>query len=307
MSAIHTIDLHYRGRPGSIASYVIDAPGGPVMIECGPGSTVEALERGLAEHGFAPGDVRHLLVTHIHFDHGGAAGWMARHGARVYVHEFGARHLIDPSKLNASARRIYGDQMEALWGELIPIPEEQVTAVHDEDVLDVNGLAIRAIETPGHARHHHAFALENDGERLCFTGDVAACHVSGCPGYVSVPMPPPELDLEAWHASVDRLRRERFDAIYPTHFGRVDDADAHLARVNPTLTAHAECVRGLMDEGLDPAEIEERYTRWFAADAEAAGLPEAHMGFYVLDTLAGMNVSGIVRYWTKRAEAAARA
>ena len=174
MTIVHTIDLEYLGTRGAIASYVIEGPDGLVMVETGPGNTTAALERGLADLGFTPTDVKHVFVTHIHFDHAGASGWMARHGAHIYVHEFGRQHLIDPTRLVASARRIYGDRMEALWGELLPIPAERTTPLHDGDIVTVAGLKIRAIETPGHARHHHAFVVETDDAKIGFTGDAAA-------------------------------------------------------------------------------------------------------------------------------------
>jgi glyoxylase-like metal-dependent hydrolase (beta-lactamase superfamily II) len=303
MVAVPIIDLEYLGTPGSIAAYLVEGPAGPVLVETGPGNTTAALERGLRRLGVAPGDVRDVLVTHIHFDHAGAAGWMARHGARIHVHSFGAPHLVDPSRLVASAQRIYGDRMAHLWGELIPIPAAQVAPIADGDVVRAGGLEFRAIETPGHARHHHAFAVEVDGERVCFTGDAAATFVAEAPSFVSLPTPPPEFDLEQWRTSLDRLARARFDALYPTHFGRVDDAAAHLARVRDALEAHAAYVRAMMDEGVAEEEMRRRYAAWFARAAEAASLPRGKMGFYVKDTMAGMNVTGIVRYWTKRATA----
>ncbi|MBT8484702.1 MAG: MBL fold metallo-hydrolase, partial [Phycisphaerae bacterium] len=224
-TAIHTIDVNYLNTPGAIASYIVIGPGGdPVMVETGPGCAVEGLVAGLKELGFRPRDVRDVLVTHIHFDHAGAAGWMAREGARIHVHEFGAAHLVDPTRLVRSAERIYGDRMGVLWGELIPVPEKQVRPVYDGDAIDAGGLRFRAIETPGHARHHHAYGLETeDLGRVAFTGDAAATFVEEAPGFISLPTPPPEFELAAWISSLDRLGEEGLDRIYPTHFGVVED------------------------------------------------------------------------------------
>lgn len=299
MIRIHTIDLEYLGTPGAIASYVIEGPGGPVMIETGPGNTTAALERGLGALGLAPSDVKHVFVTHIHFDHAGASGWMARHGAHVYVHEFGRGHLIDPSRLVASARRIYGDQMEALWGELLPIPAEQATPLHDGDIVTIGGLKIRAIETPGHARHHHAFVVETEDGKIGFTGDAAAMYMDDCPEFVSIPTPPPEFELSTWIASLRRLEQQRFARIYPTHFGAVDAPQEHLDRVRRTLRSHAMYVRRMMDEGLDLDAMAPRYAEWFVGLAEAAGAPPEKIGFFVKDTMAAMNIVGIHRYWSK--------
>jgi glyoxylase-like metal-dependent hydrolase (beta-lactamase superfamily II) len=299
MTQVHTIDLEYLGIPGAIASYVVDGPGGPVMIETGPGNTTAALERGLAGIRYAPSDVKHVFVTHVHFDHAGASGWMAAHGAHVYVHEFGRRHLIDPSRLLASARRIYGDRMEALWGELRPIPPEQTTPLHDGDTVTIGGLRIRAIETPGHARHHHAFVIEDGDGRIGFTGDAAAMYMADCPEFVSIPTPPPEFELSSWIASLRRLEQQRFDRIYPTHFGEVLAPREHLERARRTLRTHAMYVRRMMDEGLELEEMAPRYIEWFVGLAEAAGAPPEKIGFFVKDTMAAMNVVGMHRYWSK--------
>src|SRR5262249_30206501 len=153
-------------------------------------------------------DIRHALVTHIHLDHAGAAGHLAQHGTHIYLHEFGGPHLIDPSRLIDSATRIYGDQMDHLWGRLIPVPEHLVHPVRDGDGLNPDGLRITAIEPPGHARHHHAFALEIDGERIGFAGDAAGIIMPGIPEppagtFMVVPTPPPEFDLQAWLTSID--------------------------------------------------------------------------------------------------------
>ncbi len=299
MLPIHTIDLNYLGSPACIASYVIEAPEGPVMIETGPGNTTAALSAGLAAIGFRPADVRHVLVTHIHLDHAGASGWMARHGAHVYVHHFGRPHLIDPSKLNASARRIYQDRMDELWGEFMPIPPKQVTALHHGDHLRVAGLRFRVIETPGHARHHHTFVLRRRDGNVAFTGDAAGTFIAETPEFMSLPTPPPEFELGAWLASVDRLAAQRFDAIYPTHFGRVDRVEEHLARLKRALREHSAMIRSLLREESDTDVITRRYTRWFLDQAEAAGVPEEKIGFYIRDTIAGMNVTGMMRYWRK--------
>jgi glyoxylase-like metal-dependent hydrolase (beta-lactamase superfamily II) len=303
---IHTIDLEYLGTPGAIASYIIEAPDGPVMIETGPGSCLDALVAGLDDLGLKPADVKHTFVTHIHFDHAGACGWMAQQGSHVYVHEVGAPHLIDPSKLNASAKRIYGDDMDRLWGELIPIPAQQLTALKDGDVINAAGVDITAIDTPGHAWHHMTYALDTDAGRIGFTGDAAATHIEGVgPRFISVPTPPPEFDLQRWLDTVDRIAGQRFAAIYPTHFGRMDNVEAHLFAVKEALEAHATFVREKLDAGMDAEAILPVYRAWFIEQARQAGVPAEKLGFYVKDTLADMNLTGMVRYWTKRAERAA--
>ena len=151
---ILTLDLNFQGRAHATAVFLIRHTTGVVLIESGPGSTQSALEAGLAREGLAPGDVTHVLLTHIHLDHAGAAGWLARQGAEIYVHPLGAPHLLNPEKLLASARRIYGDRMETLWGEFLPVPEPQLRVTTDSQEIVIGQLKFVPIHTPGHAEHH---------------------------------------------------------------------------------------------------------------------------------------------------------
>src|SRR5262245_24856094 len=151
---IHVLDLRFRGAPHGIAAFVVLGPDGTVLVETGPGSTLATLHAELARVGLQSSDIRDVLVTHIHLDHAGAAGWWAQHGARVHVHHIGAPHLIDPERLLASAGRIYGEAMGELWGQFLPAPAHKVFAHHDGDVILAGGLRFVAHDTPGHARHH---------------------------------------------------------------------------------------------------------------------------------------------------------
>ncbi len=307
MIEVHTLDLKYLGEQRSIASYLLISDEGPVLVETGPGSTFEQLERALNDHSIALHEIKHALVSHIHFDHAGAAGLLAEHGATIHVHEFGAKHLVDPSKLIASATRIYGDAMDRLWGKIVPIPEQQVQPVRDGDVFERGNLRLTAIETPGHARHHHAFRLEAEDGPICFTGDAAAMIVPDVPGsrYISLPTPPPEFDREAWLASVDRLKRENFDALYLTHFGRVDEVDAHLDAVSQAVNGHADFIINVMADGRDEASILDEYAAWVREQAIGAGVTKSQLSHFVSKNLLSMNVTGVMRYWTKRHERAA--
>src|SRR5574341_1031716 len=165
-----TLDLNFQGRPHAIASYLIRHPKGDgiVLIESGPGSTLAGLEAGLAKEGLSPRDVTHVLLTHIHLDHAGAAGWLARQGAHIYVHPVGAPHLLNPEKLLASAARIYGEAMQTLWGEFLPVPPECLVVPQNGDDIEIGGLRFRSVDTPGHADHHFAYLLDD----FCFSGDI---------------------------------------------------------------------------------------------------------------------------------------
>lgn len=291
---IRTLDLNFQGIPQTIAAYLIIGPKGPVLVETGPGSTLVALQAELARHGFEPRDVRHVFVTHIHLDHAGAAGWWAQQGAQVYVHYFGARHLIAPEKLWASASRIYGDKMEQLWGEMLPAPAEQVTAVYDNDVIHAAGLTFVALETPGHARHHHVWRLED----VAFTGDAAGIRLPDNP-MVDVPAPPPEFDREAWLETLDRLQAAQFSALYPTHFGRLQDVAHQLDGLRALINEATAFIYAQMQANVPRDEMVPRYESWVRERARGLGLTDYQIRQYELANPLYMSVDGIMRYWQK--------
>ena len=289
-----TLDLKFQGREKAIAAYGIPHATGLALVECGPGSTLPGLQEALAAHGYGLGDVTHVLLTHIHLDHAGAAGRMAREGAQVFVHPLGAAHMRDPEKLLASATRIYGDRMQALWGEFLPVPEASLTVAEDLVEIAIGNLRILPINTPGHAGHHFAYLFEE----LCFTGDIGGVRIPGYP-YLRVPMVPPELHLERWKASLARLREFSFERIAPTHFGVFDDPEWQLAQVE----AHIDETRRWLDEvmpGDPPIEaLREKFTAWMEAQARERGLSEAVVRAYELANPVGMSADGLQRYWKK--------
>ena len=290
------IDLHFQGLPRVIASYVLRGPRGVALIETGPASTYPALKAGLAGLGIELAEVTDILVTHIHLDHSGAAGWLAREtGAMVHVHSVGAPHLADPGKLLASAQRIYGDAMDTLWGETVSVPAGQVHALADGDVINAAGLRITATDTPGHAWHHIAYLLDG----LCFTGDVAAVRFPALP-HVRVPTPPPEIDLPAWGHSLARLRELRPDSLIPTHFGPVEsDVDIHLQTVEEQLSAVAGFVRARWEDGQPIEAVIEAFKPWIAQRALADGADAAAAARFEVIVPSEMCVQGLLRYLQK--------
>lgn len=292
---IHTLDLDFQGVPHSIAAYLLEGPAGYALVETGPMSTLAVLKARLSAHGLAPSDIKEILVTHIHLDHAGAAGWWAQHGARIYVHRVGAPHLIDPSKLWRSAGRIYGDQMGILWGEILPAPAAQVIAIDDGDKVEVAGLTLTAIDTPGHASHHHTYRLGDVG----FTGDALGVRVPDS-AWVSLPAPPPEFNREIWLETLARLQAEQFSVVYPTHFGRKEDVDYEIAQLRAMMGAATAFVKEQMDAGFGRDEIVRMYTQWNREQAEAAGMPPAEFDVYETANPLFMSVDGIMRYWRKR-------
>ncbi len=292
---VEVLDLEYRDTPHTIAAFLVSAGRGPVLVETGPASTLPALERRLKEHGVTVGDVRHVLVTHIHLDHAGAAGWWAARGAQVYVHGRGAPHLIDPSRLVASATRIYGDRMDMLWGTVTPAPAERVTVVEDGDAIEVEGLRFTALDTPGHARHHHVYRLED----IAFTGDAAGIRIPGS-GWIDLPAPPPEFDLEVWKQTLARLRAEKLTAIYRTHFGPSTEVSAELDRVEALLDETVETIGALEARKLERPAMLAAYREWVAEQARADGAGEDTIRTYEIANPRDMSVDGVIRYLNRR-------
>ncbi len=291
-----TLDLNFQGRPQAIASYLIRSGDAVVLIESGPGSTIAGLEAGLASEGLSPHNVTHLLLTHIHLDHAGAAGWLARQGAEVYVHPVGAPHMIHPERLMASATRIYGDRMESLWGEFLPVPEDKLHVVRDRQEIVIGNLKFVPVNTPGHAEHHYAYIFED----ICFSGDVGGVRIPGFQ-YLRVPMVPPELHLERWHESINRLRMEKFTHIAPTHFGIYDEPGWHLREVEKGLDDAERWIDKMMAEDPNPPieALRESFTTWMVEQGAAYGLSEDVVKAFGLANPPGMSADGLLRYWKK--------
>jgi glyoxylase-like metal-dependent hydrolase (beta-lactamase superfamily II) len=233
------LDLNFGGNPRAIGVYVVDTNDGPALFDCGPTSTLPALEAGLAEHGLRVEDIRHLLLSHIHLDHAGAAGALVRRhpGLTVWVSEIGAPHLVDPSRLERSARRLYGESFDTLWGELAPVPEENVR-IATGDVL-----GWESFPTPGHASHHSSYFLNG----TLLAGDAAGVRMPGA-SYVLPVSPPPDVDVEGWHASVAAIRAREPERLALIHFGVHEDVGAHLDRLEFELDRWAERVRDGMQQ-----------------------------------------------------------
>jgi glyoxylase-like metal-dependent hydrolase (beta-lactamase superfamily II) len=295
------LDLLYMDLPGAIGAYLVRAGDAAVLIESGPANTVPHLEAALAGHGMRIEDLDACCVTHIHLDHAGAAGLLAERGVPIHVHAFGARHLIDPSKLLASARRIYGAGMQTLWGDTRPVPEPMIRPVDDQDVIVAGDIRLQAVETPGHARHHHAFALELDDDTVCFSGDAAAMLLPDT-DFVSLPMPPPEFDLDVWLRSIELLRTGPWSRLLLTHGGIVEDIDAHLDRVVATMHRQVEFIEHRLDRNCNEHELLADYRSMLAGEAEGRGVPARVFSDFVTDNLLGMNIAGVTRWRVKKQE-----
>ena len=291
---IVTLDLNFQGRPHAIASFLIRRGDAVVLIESGPGSTLAALQAGLAQEGLSASDITHVLLTHIHLDHAGAAGWLAKQGAEIYVHPIGAPHMLNPEKLIASATRIYGDRMESLWGEFLPVPEDQIKIPNDAEEIVIGDLRFIPINTPGHAEHHYVYLFED----IAFCGDVGGVRIPGYQ-YLRVPMPPPELHLERWHASVNRLRKEKPSRIAPTHFGIFDDVEWQLREVEKGLDSAARWLEETMTSEPPIDQLRQSFTDWMMKEGEQIGLDADVVKAYELANPLGMSADGLLRYWKK--------
>jgi glyoxylase-like metal-dependent hydrolase (beta-lactamase superfamily II) len=289
-----TLDLNFQGKTQAIASYLIRHSTGAILIESGPGSTLAGLQAGLAANGLRPSDVTHVLLTHIHLDHAGAAGWLARQGAQIYVHPIGAPHMLNPEKLLASAARIYGDKMDSLWGEFLPVPESRLKVANDAEEIVIGNLRFLPINTPGHAEHHYAYLFED----ICFSGDVGGVRIPGFP-YLRLPMPPPELHFGKWRESLARLRRAKFNHIAPTHFGMFDDPAWHLNEVQKELDSAERWLENAMELEPSVEELRRMFTDWVNEEGRKQNLSADVVKAYELANPPGMSADGMLRYWKK--------
>jgi glyoxylase-like metal-dependent hydrolase (beta-lactamase superfamily II) len=292
------IDLQFKGSPRVIATALLTGRDGVTLIDPGPTSCLPALEAGLHHRGLSLRDVRALLLTHIHLDHAGAAGTILERvpAIKVYVHERGAPHLIDPSKLLASATRLYGDQMDSLWGQFLPVPASQVTALAGGERLEVGGASLAVAYTPGHAKHHVSYFDEHAG--MAYVGDTGGIRVIG--DFVIAPTPPPDIDIEVWHQSLDVIEGWQPVSLFLTHFGPITPARAHLARFRSTLTTQANAVRDAMRAGGTEEEKIRRFVDHMRAEARKA-LPEKEARATELAAPFDQLWHGLARYWQKQA------
>jgi glyoxylase-like metal-dependent hydrolase (beta-lactamase superfamily II) len=281
---IHTID-HDFFTQRVIASYLIENGGGPVLIETGPDTTFRKLEKSLNEHGYS--------IEDIHLDHSGSAWRFAEAGAKIYVHPFGAPHLADPVKLVASAKRIYNDQMETLWGEIRPIAKENIHEIRDGEEIKTSSINIQAIEALGHASHHHSYLVDD----LLFTGDVAGVCIENGP--VLPPTPPPDINVELWRESIRKISSLRPEALYLTHFGKSGNVEDHLKELENRLLEVTEWTGDRLKQGKTEEEMIIELESMFREILVKAGADKQLVEAYELADPFWMNVGGLVRYWKK--------
>jgi glyoxylase-like metal-dependent hydrolase (beta-lactamase superfamily II) len=279
------LDLLHCGDTRRIAAYLVETEDGLALFESGPTSCLPALHDALHGHGVELGDVRHLLLSHIHLDHAGAAGSLVREHPALTVHvsEIGAPHLVDPSRLEASARRLYGDAFDELWGALEPVPERNIRVVGD------HVLGLECFPAPGHASHQVSY---QDEDGTLYNGDAAGVRIA--PGrFVFAPTPPPEIDLDAWERTIDEIERRSPRRLALVHFGVFDDVERHLGALRATLRSWADRVGHGMDEPTFVAAARADVAASDPDDADAYDRAAPYWHCYL----------GLERYWRKRLEA----
>jgi glyoxylase-like metal-dependent hydrolase (beta-lactamase superfamily II) len=297
-SGLAYLDLNFLGVPRIIASVVVHGPGGAAIIDPGPSSTLPALRAGLAKSGIALGDLRAVLLTHIHLDHAGATGTLVHENPalRVFVHEKGAPHMVDPEKLIASATRLWGDEMDRLWGEFRPVPRQALVVLKGGERIDAVGRDLEVAYTPGHASHHVSYFSADTG--IAFAGDAAGIRLR--PGaFIMPPTPPPDIDLEAWRDSLRRIAEWRADTVFVTHFGPHTPAGAHLTE----MESHMELTASLVKASLARPGSDEDREQWVTEELRRElrrRMSESEARAYEVAGPFDLSWRGLARYWRKK-------
>jgi glyoxylase-like metal-dependent hydrolase (beta-lactamase superfamily II) len=295
---LHILDTRQLGQPGIIAATALETNDGIALFDTGPESTFDNVIVDLAKAGFAAADVRHVFLSHIHFDHAGAAWRFAESGATVYVHPVGAPHLIDPTKLINSATRIFGHEMPKLWGRIAPVPAERVKVIEDNELIRVPPFQVRAIATPGHADHHHVYHWDDN----VFGGDIAGVRIGAGPPIP--PFVPPQLHIESWRESIARIRALQPANLYLPHFGKVEGSIAqHLDAVDERVRRWSEWFREKVRAGATEEQLRSEFAQYEHEELVKYSSPVTRhsslIGAYELADPSYMAVPAAIRYWQK--------
>ena len=293
----HILDLNFLGQKETIGAFLVETLDGPILIETGPYSTFSTLKKEVKRCGFKIEDIKHVFVTHVHFDHAGAAWALAEAGATIYVHPKGLKHLEEPSKLYNSAKRIYGDKMEELWGAMNPIPRSRLVGLDHKKSIRIGKTRVKAMHSPGHATHHTSWKINKE----LFAGDVAGVQINNGP--VCPPCPPPDINVEDWDNSIEAILDKRYEAIYLTHFGKVTDVRPHLVELKGRLHNWANWIYPYFENGTDSAEITPKFEDYILHQMTSYGANKKTIARYEGANPGWMSVNGLLRYWRKKQEA----
>ena len=291
---IHVLDTRQLGHAGIVAATALETNDGIALFDTGPESTFDNVIADLRKTGFEAKDVRHVFLSHIHFDHAGAAWRFAELGAMVYVHPRGAPHLIDPTKLVESATRIFGNDMNRLWGKIAAVPKERVKILEDNDLVRIAPFEIRAIATPGHASHHHVYHWDND----VFGGDIAGVRIGKGPPIP--PFVPPELHVESWRESIAKIRKLKPTNLYLPHFGKVADSiSEHLDVLDERVARWSQWFRARIRAGDDEAKLRSTFAELEHSELRKDGASQNEVDGYEAADPSYMAPPAAIRYWNK--------
>lgn len=297
---IDYVDLEFLGYPEVIATAVLHGTSGVALVDPGPTTSLGTLRAALAQKGIAIADVRHILLTHIHLDHAGATGTIVKENPaiQVFVHERGARHMINPERLLNSATRLYGAaDMERLWGEFLAVPEANVHALAGGEQIEAGGRELQTAYTPGHASHHVSYF--DPRSKTAFVGDTAGIR-RGRGAYVLPPTPPPDIDLEAWRESEERILSWNPETLFLTHFGPWDAPRLHFQELMQHLAEWSATARRLLaDATLDPAQREAAFVQEAMLDLRRK-VGEHDAELYSRAGRLDYSWQGLARYWEKQ-------
>lgn len=299
MNHFSTIDLKWTGRPQSIASLLIESGGFRALIDPGPESTLATLRAILGSAGLTLASLDALLLTHIHLDHAGATGSIVRENPnlKVYVHESGAAHMADPSRLLASAGRLYGADLQTLYGECLPVPPGNLRPLKGGETVSIGQVRLDVFYTPGHASHHVAYW--DAQSRIAFVGDNAGIRIEGKP-YLLPATPPPDIDLELWNASLDAIASWNCERLFLTHFGYVENPAEHIRLYRERLRDWAALTENLLQSSESLEAGERGFIAEISRDVRDI-LPTEPAELYIFNGGLGLSWRGLVRYLKKRA------
>jgi len=301
-NAFTAIDLNWTGRPQSIAALLIESAGVRAVIDPGPESTLRTLETGLKARGLDLGALDFLLLTHIHLDHAGATGALVEENPKlqVYVHEFGATHMVDPSRLLSSAGRLYGGELKPLYGDCAPVPEGNLRPLDGGEKIAVGDIELDVFYTPGHASHHVSYW--HSASRTAFVGDTTGIRVES-KSYLLPATPPPDIDLELWNQSLDTIAGWNPERLFLTHFGYIENPSEHIRLYRERLRDWAALTQSLLDSGLELDAAERKFIEAIADEVRGMLPPDA-AELYIFNGGLGLSWRGLVRYIRKKARSA---
>jgi glyoxylase-like metal-dependent hydrolase (beta-lactamase superfamily II) len=304
MSSSALLDLNWTGQARCIATALLRSDNFNALIDPGPGATLNTLHEQLETHRLRATDLNAVLLTHIHLDHAGTTGALVQENPalQVYVHARGAAHLVDPGKLLDSAGRLYGREMQRLFGDFLPVPESNLRVLQGGETLALGSRELRVIYTPGHASHHVTYF--DVAERVAYVGDTAGISIAGHP-FILPATPPPDINLELWYASLDAIAQLRPRRLFLTHFGYSDQAERHLNAYRERLQHWGKLTAEILSRGQEQSEAILAFSRAVAAEA-AELLSPAQLSHYVFNGALQLSWLGLERYHRKRAEAMAK-